>query len=276
MRRYGLRSRQRGFWNYLIPAAASIVGGLISKSGQEDANEANLQLGREQMAFQEKMSNSAYQRATADMRAAGVNPMLAVQQGGAGTPPGALPRVENTQAKLGEGLSNSAVQAGALMQAIASAKSSTANAALAEAQAEKVRSETYPAEVNAAFRVAELGTMQYEESKRTAEATTAWSEVTIRRVMAAVAAATQEAEVRKRKAESQSAEAEAKRSGGSWEADVRRRRAEAKLSELDIARGEAESQFWGKGGDVPLWIKPIMDVLRGVASITGARRGAFR
>lgn len=38
--------------------------------------------------FQERMSGSQYQRAVGDMQAAGLNPMLAVSQGGAGTPSG--------------------------------------------------------------------------------------------------------------------------------------------------------------------------------------------
>lgn len=75
-------------WGTVLSSAASFYG-------QERANRANVQMAREQMAFQERMSSTAYQRATADMRLAGINPMLAYAQGGASSPGGAMATVED-------------------------------------------------------------------------------------------------------------------------------------------------------------------------------------
>lgn len=86
-------------------AIAGGLGAAASAFGARDANRRNLQIVREQMAFQERMSNTAFQRGMADMRAAGLNPMLAFSQGGASSPSGAAARMENVGAGVGAGVS---------------------------------------------------------------------------------------------------------------------------------------------------------------------------
>lgn len=72
----------------LITGGASLIGGLI-------ANNQNKAMIQQQEAFQERMSNTSYQRAVKDMQLAGINPMLAYMQGGASSPGGASTTMEN-------------------------------------------------------------------------------------------------------------------------------------------------------------------------------------
>lgn len=85
----------------LATLASSFGGGLASYFGQKSANRMNVNLAREQMGFQERMSNTAWQRGVRDMRLAGINPMLAFSQGGASSPQGASTTVDN---ELGSGV----------------------------------------------------------------------------------------------------------------------------------------------------------------------------
>lgn len=83
------------FGGFVGGLLGSGLGGIFDNGFmEEDRNqqqEWSRGMNQAQRAWMERMSNSAYQRATADMKKAGLNPMLAYSQGGASTPSSSSP-----------------------------------------------------------------------------------------------------------------------------------------------------------------------------------------
>ena len=91
------------------PLVGAVIGGVIDAISQDRSNKATAKNVQAQIDFQREQSETQYQRAVADMRAAGLNPALAYKQGGNSTQGGAAaenrPLIQNSAVRLQQAVS---------------------------------------------------------------------------------------------------------------------------------------------------------------------------
>lgn len=86
----------------------SVLGSILGYQGQKETNQANIDQTQAARDWEERMSNTAYQRSRKDLEAAKMNPILAAIKGGASTPNVSAAQVENPSKFIAEGGTNAA------------------------------------------------------------------------------------------------------------------------------------------------------------------------
>lgn len=181
-------------WTSILSGlGGSILGGLFGASSARSQQRRNMEfeqrMAREQWEraeaesqrdreFQERMSSTSYRRAMEDMRAAGLNPILAYSQGGASSPSGRGAQLQAMHGSPGVDSASAALAATSAIEAIRNAVAQRhlldATTIKSAAEADKIREETRKSRAQAditdviadpARRIRESGSVRSAESK---------------------------------------------------------------------------------------------------------------
>ncbi|QCQ84592.1 DNA pilot protein [Blackfly microvirus SF02] len=118
-----------------VSGISSMVTGGMNQSNTAATNATNMQIAQENRAWQEHMSNTAHTREVADLRNAGLNPILSATGGsGASTPSGSIATMQPKQMPTD-------IVKGAVDTALA-VRSNLADVKLKEATTNKVAADT--------------------------------------------------------------------------------------------------------------------------------------
>ena len=234
----------------IVGTIGSIATGLLGQKGANDRNEQQMAMTREQMAWQERMSNTAHQREVADLNAAGLNPILSARGGASTGSPVGIPQLENA---MGTGIA-SAQQAKLIAAQVAQAESA---AELNQASAMKARAE--------AWQTANYAGPEADARTASARSVVDLNERRGHEINAAIRFIDEQIKTEGTKRVLHMSDA-ALNDAKQALVDL-----EAKHSQLGLNRAGVESKFYSEGalGELNPTLKTVLDILKGISSVRG-------
>lgn len=251
----GLKSFFKSIAAPVIGLAGDLLGGHSAKKAQKRANEQNIALQREQQSWEERMSNTSWQRSVEDMKAAGLNPMLAYSQGGASTPSVSAATVQPEDA-MGKAISAGSSKAMSVLQQ----QQALAQIDLAKATAANTKANTTSTEIKNTIDAWDLPYAEQISANRRNQVT-AGTEAALRQADNLIASANltkaQEEQVRKLMPEL-----------------IKQAQAETTLLQSQVPSAKAEAKLWeemGAAGKATGWSAKFIEGLSKAVNLIKGR-----